>query len=72
VDNEGGISKQLVTVGMINDRKSSLRIFIKNSDYNIRSVIKNAYSELTSVFISNYGQSQLRNEDNIKKLLGLS
>ncbi|NEY21420.1 hypothetical protein G4D61_15865 [Bacillus ginsengihumi] len=72
VDNEGDISKQLVTVGMINDRKSSLRIFIKNSDYNIRNVIKNAYSELTRVFISNYGQSQLRNEDNIKKLLGLS
>ncbi|MBU8724235.1 MULTISPECIES: hypothetical protein [Bacillus] len=72
VDNEGNISKQLVTVGIINDRKSSLRIFIKNSDYNIRHVIKNAYSELTGVFISNYGQSQLRNEDNIKKLLGLS
>ncbi|OCA86162.1 hypothetical protein [Bacillus sp. FJAT-27986] len=72
VDNEGDIRKQLVTVGMINDRKSSLRIFIKNSDYNIRNVIKKAYSELTSVFISNYGESRLRNEANIKKLLGLS
>ncbi|WP_456265622.1 MULTISPECIES: hypothetical protein [unclassified Bacillus (in: firmicutes)] len=70
-DNEGHISKQLVTVGMINDRKSSLRIFIKNSDYNIRNLIKKAYIELTTVFISNYGQSQLRNEDYIKKLLGL-
>ncbi|MCY7990733.1 hypothetical protein [Bacillus haynesii] len=70
-DVEGNLRKQIITVGMINDRKSSLRIFIKNSDYTLRSVIKKAYGELTSVFISNYGLSNLRNEENIKKLLGI-
>jgi len=70
-DQDGNIRKHMITVGMINDRKSSLRIFIKNSDYNLRSVIRNAYDEVTSVFIANYGQSTLRNEDNIKKLLGI-
>lgn len=70
-DSDGNIRKHMITVGMINDRKSSLRIFIKNSDYNLRAVIKNAYNEVTNVFIANYGQSTLRNEGNIKKLLGI-
>lgn len=71
VDGDGNPRNHIVIVGITNDRKSSLRIFIKNSDYNLRSVIKKAYGELTSVFISNYGLSNLRNEENIKKLLGI-
>ncbi|GEM_PF-6125456 len=70
-EKDGSSRKHIVRVGMINDRKSSFRIFIKNSDFSMRTVIKKAYSELKNVFISNYGASNLRNEEKIKNLLGI-
>lgn len=72
VDGAGYQKKHSVTAGIINKRKGALRIFIKNSDYGLKQVMKRAYKELKNVFVENYDNKTLRNEDKIKKLLGLS
>lgn len=72
LNNEEKLKKHSVTAGMINDRKGALRIFIKNSDYSLKLVMNKAYQELINVFVGNFDKQNLRNEDEIKKLLGLS
>jgi Txe/YoeB family toxin of Txe-Axe toxin-antitoxin module len=59
-----------VLAGIQYDKNKHLRIYIKNNDLGLKSIIKKAYADLKRVFIDHYGDVNLKNEDKIDALLG--
>ncbi|AZS14325.1 hypothetical protein [Paenibacillus lutimineralis] len=60
-----------VLAGIQYDRKKRLRIYIKNNDLGLKRIVKQAYSDLKKVFIQNYSDDNLKNEEKIESLLGI-
>ncbi|MBN3525059.1 hypothetical protein [Paenibacillus apiarius] len=63
--------KHTVMAGIVSNNREFFRIYMHNNDLDMKQVINRAYNELNSVFIEHFSAKELRNEDGIKKLLGL-
>lgn len=50
---------------------NGLRIYIHNNENNLKNILDIAYKNLKEVFITNYSNKKLRNEEKIKLILGL-
>lgn len=50
---------------------SGLRIYIHNNENSLKNTLDTAYKNLKEVFIANYSNKKLRNENKIKSILGL-
>lgn len=61
--------KHTINAGIENGKR--LRIYIYNNDLSIKETIKDAYKDLKSMFIEHLGETELRNEEKIKNMLGL-
>lgn len=59
-----------VLAGIQYDKNKHLRIYIKNNDLGLKSIIKRAYADLKRLFINHYGDVNLKNEEKIHTLLG--
>lgn len=54
-----------------NNRGNYFRLSIKNSNLDLKHVIDKAYTDIKKIYIEHYSDKKIRNEDEIKKLLGL-
>ncbi|HDR7356141.1 TPA: hypothetical protein QCX18_005401 [Bacillus wiedmannii] len=63
--------KHILIVGIDNKTNNYFRIYIHNNNHNLRHIINKAYKELKTIFVEHNSNTQLRNEENIKRLLGL-
>ncbi|WP_433922857.1 hypothetical protein [Paenibacillus taichungensis] len=65
--------KHIILAGIVNDKSkiNALRIYIENNEHTIKDIVKDAYKDLKDVFIGSLMDSALKNEDKIKKMLGI-
>ncbi|WP_432694329.1 hypothetical protein ACRBU7_11025 [Priestia aryabhattai] len=68
---ENKIRKHVMLAGIDNDTSNHIRIYIQNSNLDLKRVVNKAYVDLKDIFIKNTSSSSLRNEEKIKLLLGL-
>lgn len=65
------VRKHIIIGGLRTNKMNGLRLYIKNSEFSLKRVLENAYSDLKNVFVQLYSQNSLRNEEKIKLILGL-
>ncbi|PEU28634.1 hypothetical protein [Bacillus wiedmannii] len=63
--------KHILLAGIDNKANNYLRIYIHNNNLNLKRVINKAYKELKTIFVEHNSSTNLRNEEKIKRLLGL-
>ncbi|MEM5626871.1 hypothetical protein AAHB47_25390 [Bacillus wiedmannii] len=63
--------KHILIAGIDHKANNYIRIYIHNNNFNLKRVINKAYKELKTIFVEHNSSTTLRNEDKIKKLLGL-
>ncbi|AIQ21481.1 hypothetical protein NSQ90_00500 [Paenibacillus sp. FSL H7-0737] len=65
--------KHTILAGIVNDKSkaNALRIYIENNEHTIKDIIKDAYKDLKDVFMGSLMDSNLKNEEKIKKMLGI-
>lgn len=71
LQSNGQVKKHTIMAGIENHNREYLRIYMHNNDLELKRVVNKAYNELKIVFIAHFSAKELRNEEKLKKLLGL-